>query len=240
MDSVEAFVLHARPYRESSQLLEVLTDTHGRVGLLARGSRGAKRANPLQPFRHYRVVLAGRGELRRAQSVEAVGAPRLLAGTALFAALYLNELLVRLLYRDVPVPDVFGLYAQAIDALAAGAPLEAVLRRFEKQLLEELGYGHRYGETLSGEPVRAGGLYTFDAAAGVRAAPAGSEPAACFRGSALLALDSGVLHDELDLRDAKRLMRLALAPHLGDRPLNSRELFRPVRANAHEEPGSDA
>jgi len=229
MNSVDVFVLHARPYRETSQLVEVLTLEQGRIGILVRGSRGAKRSNPLQPFCQYRIGLGGRGELRRAQGVEALGAPRFLAGHALFAALYVNEVLMRLLYRDVPVPDVFALYARALEMLARGDGIENVLRDFEKQLLDELGYGHRYSETVGGDPVQADGLYTFDVDAGVRPAPAGSEPAQCFRGSALLALDAGTLVDAQDLRDAKRLMRCAMAPHLGDKPLNSRDLFRPVR-----------
>lgn len=237
MSSIDAFVLHARPYRESSQLLEMLSEQEGRIGVLVRGSRGAKRSNPLQPFRRYRLVLAGRGELRRAQSCEAVDAPRLLAGHALFAALYLNELLVRLTFRDVPLPDVFALYENALDALLRGDALETALRHFERQLLDELGYGHRYGETVAGEPVREGGLYTFDAHEGVREAPPGVASEQCYAGRSLLALERGMLRDDDALRDAKRLMRCALAPHLGDKPLNSRELFRPVRVLRTEESG---
>src|SRR5690606_8555337 len=99
MDSVEAFVLHARAYRESSQRVELLSVEHGRIGVLTRGNRGSRRAQPLQPFRRYRIPLSGRGELRRAGTGEAIGAPHLLGGHALYAALYLNELLVRLLHR---------------------------------------------------------------------------------------------------------------------------------------------
>lgn len=228
-DVVDAFVLHARDYRESSQLVELLTGTRGRVGILARGSRGTKRANPLQPFRRYRLALGGRGELRRARSVECIEAPRLLAGHALFAALYVNEVLVRLLHRDVPVPGVFDLYATTLDLLAVNAPLEPALRHFEKQLLDELGYGHRYGETVDGDPVEAGGRYTFDPDAGVHPAPPGLPDAQCYAGSALLALETGEFAGGDALRDAKRLMRRALAPHLGDKPLNSRALFAPSR-----------
>jgi DNA repair protein RecO (recombination protein O) len=237
VDGIDAFVLHARPYRESSQLLEMLSEQEGRIGVLVRGSRGAKRSNPLQPFRRYRVVLAGRSELRRAQAVEPLDAPRLLAGHPLFAAIYLNELLVRLTFRDVPLPDVFALYESALDALSRGDALETTLRRFERALLDELGYGHRYGVTVAGEPVREGGLYTFDAQAGVREARPGSERERCYAGRSLLALEYGELQDDEALRDAKRLMRAALAPHLGDKPLNSRELFRPVRVLRTDDSG---
>lgn len=232
MDCVEAFVLHARAYRESSQLVELLTAEQGRIGVLARGSRGARRVNPLQPFRCYRITLGGRGELRRAQSVEAVDVPRLLAGHRLYAALYLNELLVRLLYRDAPTPVIFALYGHTLDALAGGESIEIALRCFEKQLIDELGYGHRYMETVAGEPVEAGRLYTFEAQQGVRLAAPGLDEARCFRGSALQALACGVFCNAADLYDAKRLMRLALAPHLGNKPLNSRELFRRARVDA--------
>lgn len=225
---VEAFVLHARPYRESSQLVDLLTAEQGRVGVIARGSRGKRRGVPLLPFCRYRLQLAGRGELRRAQGIEADGAPALLNGRALYAALYLNELLVRLLHRDVPLPGVFDAYAEAVARLAGDDALEAGLRLFEKRLLDELGYGHRYAETVDGEPVARDGLYTFDPDAGVCPAPAGLPSAQCYRGSALLALDAGRLCESGDLLDAKRLMRRALAPHLGDRPLRSRALFRPV------------
>ncbi|MFZ5757507.1 MAG: DNA repair protein RecO [Pseudomonadota bacterium] len=236
MDAVEAYVLHARAYRESSQLVDLLSVEHGRIGVLTRGNRGSKRGQPLQPFRRYRIALGGRGELRRAGTVEAIGAPCLLNGRALYAALYLNELLVRLLHRDLPVPDVVELYARALAQLAAGAALEPVLRCFEKQLLDELGYGHRYGETVEGEPVLAAALYTFEPERGVRLAGAGLPAERCFSGVALQALEqdgfAALANEEtlaLALRDAKRLMRAALAPHLGDRPLHSRALFRPAR-----------
>ncbi|HSM12246.1 MAG TPA: recombination protein O N-terminal domain-containing protein, partial [Lysobacter sp.] len=35
-----AFVLHTRPWRETSMLVEVLSLENGRVGLIARGIRG--------------------------------------------------------------------------------------------------------------------------------------------------------------------------------------------------------
>ena len=42
-----AFVLHARPWRETSLLVEVLSASHGRLGLLARGVHGPRQ----QPLR---------------------------------------------------------------------------------------------------------------------------------------------------------------------------------------------
>lgn len=228
--SVEGWVLHARPYRESSQLVELLTDAQGRVGVIARASRGSRRAVVLQPLCRYRLGLTGRGELRRAQGIEPAGPAALLAGRPLYAALYVNELLVRLLHRDVPLPGVFEAYGATLAALEAGGELESVLRLFEKRLLDELGYGHRYAWTLDDSLVEPDRDYAFDPDSGVFVAAPGLPAAQRYRGSALIALEQGIFSSPEDLRDAKRLMRRALAPHLGDRPLASRALFRPVAA----------
>src|SRR3546814_14474165 len=42
IDQQPAYVLHARPYRETSLLLECLTREHGRLGVVARGVRGER------------------------------------------------------------------------------------------------------------------------------------------------------------------------------------------------------
>jgi DNA repair protein RecO (recombination protein O) len=226
MLTVDAWVLHARPWRETSQLVELLTDTQGRVGVVTRGNRGSRRGLALQPFAALRLALDGRGELRRVRQAETLGAPLLLAGRPLYAGLYLNELLMRLTWRDVPLPGVHALYGATLAALAAGAPLEATLRGFERRLLDELGYGLDLAGTIDGDPVRAEGHYLLEADAGLRECP--SAGPGTWRGAMLLALETGRLDDAALLREAKHFMRLALAPHLGDAPLNSRRLFTPA------------
>jgi DNA repair protein RecO (recombination protein O) len=59
-----AYVLHARPYRETSLLLECLTREHGRVGVIARGVRGEKarlKRAQLEPFQAIAMDLLLRG-----------------------------------------------------------------------------------------------------------------------------------------------------------------------------------
>ncbi|MBP6627658.1 MAG: DNA repair protein RecO, partial [Arenimonas sp.] len=95
-----AFVLHARPWRETSLIVELLTRDHGRVGVVARGVQGAKRhplRAALQPLQWLRVDFLPRGELARLLQAEALDAAPLLQGEALMAAFYVNELVLRLL-----------------------------------------------------------------------------------------------------------------------------------------------
>ena len=113
-----AFVLHARPYRETSLLLECLTREHGRLGVVARGVRG---------------------ELATLTAVETVGTPSRLSGDRGLAGLYLNELVVRLTGRQDPSPGLFDAYTQTLTRLGSAESLAWSLRRFERDLLRSIG-----------------------------------------------------------------------------------------------------
>ena len=134
-----AYILHARPYRETSLLLEAFTRDHGRIGVIARGVRGAKgqalRA-VLQPFQPLLLAWGGRGDLMRMTGAEPAGAALALEGSALLSAFYLNELVLRLLPRGEAQIALFWRYAECLGLLAEGAHAPGwELRRFERDLL---------------------------------------------------------------------------------------------------------
>jgi len=226
------FVLHQRPYRETSALLEVFTASHGRVGLVARGVYAPKsrRRAELQTFHALRLSWNERGELGTLIEVESDGPGIDLTGTALYSAFYLNELLVRLLIRHDPHPRLFERYRQALQALMdQPVALELTLRLFEKHLLQETGYGLLLDvECETGEPVQADRFYDYRLEAGPVEVAEDSGEGFLFPGSSLLALAQEQHIDEKVLRDAKRLMRAALSLYLGGKPLKSRELFMKV------------
>lgn len=236
-----AFVLHTRPWRESSLIVELLTPGHGRVGVVARGGRRGQRggAGDLQPFTLLQVAWRGRGELRTLLTAE----PErhfVLAGERLFTGMYLNELLLRLLQREAPQPEIFTAYGHALAQLGTGAELEPLLRRFEFGLLADLGYGFPLDQDADGLPIVPTRSYCFAAErgllpldAGVREARQGGE-AMALHGADLLALADGCLEQASVRRAAKLLARQALAPLLGNRPLRARELFRRRRGGANQ------
>jgi DNA repair protein RecO (recombination protein O) len=83
-----AYVLHARPWRETSLLVEVLAEHEGRLGLVARGVQGAKRhvlRAALQPLQHIRIDAVMQGELAQLRNAEALDAAPVLQGDAAMA-----------------------------------------------------------------------------------------------------------------------------------------------------------
>lgn len=229
VELARAFVLHRRPYRESSVLVEAFSADHGRVGLVARGARRphSRLRGVLQPFRPVLLSWSGRGELATLTAAEPEGAVRTLAGRGLASGFYLNELLLRLLLRHDPHPELFEIYATVLRRLAASDAHEPLLRVFEKHLLAAIGYGLVLDrEAGGGRGIDAATLYRYHSEQGPIAGPGGDGPGVPVHGRTLIALDREELDDPDMLREAKRLMRDVLAVYLGPRPLASRALFR--------------
>jgi DNA repair protein RecO (recombination protein O) len=229
------YVIHSRPYRDSSALLDVFTAEFGRISMVARGTRRPSRrgsgAALLQPFIPLLLSFSGRSELKTLAAIEPAQRGLMLRGERMFSGMYMNELLVRLLHRHDAHPVLFSAYDRALKALAGSAVVDAVLRPFEICLLDELGYNFALTvDGASGEAVHPARWYRYDPGYGVVAGGnAGEQPTNAYLGSDLLAMACGDFAGPARLT-AKRLLREALAVHLGDTPLRSRELFRAARS----------
>lgn len=217
-----AYVLHSRPYRETSALVDFITP-QGRLRAVLRSARG-KAGTLARPFVPLEIEFHGRGELKNVGRMESAGLSTWLVGEALFSGLYLNELLIRLLPAEDPHPSVFDHYAATLLALAEARPLEPLLRAFEWRLLDDLGYSFSLTEDIHGEPVAADGMYRLQVDAGLERVWL-LQPG-LFQGVELHAMAHADWTTAGALSAAKRLMRQALAVHLAGKPLASRELFR--------------
>jgi len=213
------FILHTRPFRDTSLLIDALSMDHGRISLLARGVRTTKTKlrGILQPFVPLLMSWSGNTELVSMSKVEAVGLPYHLKAKALISGFYLNELIMRLLHRYDPHPHLYSAYEQALIGLQDNQNAERVLRLFEKSLLTELGYGLQSN-------IMADEWYRFIPGQGLIQCSA-SPSENIFSGKNLLALLAEISDEAEVLYDAKRLMRLVLQSLLGERVLKSRELF---------------
>jgi DNA repair protein RecO (recombination protein O) len=223
------YILHHRPYRDTSRILEVLAREHGRLTLFARGVRGPKPrfGGVLQPFELLLLSFhTGReaGQLTAAEGAESTPP---LPATSLMAGFYLNELLLKLTARHDPVPEVFEDYRRALGGLRAGGRVEVVLRVFEKRLLEAVGYGvDLVSEARTGKAIAATGIYRYQASVGL--IPAREGDAEAVAGSSLFALAREELPEGRALEDARKVLRAALAERLEGRELTTRKVARAV------------
>ena len=234
VDLQSGYVLHARAWRDSSLLVEYFCRELGRVSFVARGvksrkARGGTGAALLQPFTPLQCSWSGRSQLKTLTGCESLGPALDLKGRRLYSGLYMNELLTRLLHHEDPHQNLFDHYGLALSLLADEQGEEVPLRRFELVLLGELGYGFDLtSDGLSGEAVAEEAWYHFDEEYGlVRASGDAGDRLPRYQGADLSRISRGDFSGTAR-QCAKRLMRQALATHLGDRPLKSRELFQRI------------
>ncbi len=219
----EGYVLHHRPYRDTSRILEVLTREHGRLTLFARGARGpkSKLAGILRPFQALLLSWAGRGgDAAQLTGAEIAGtAAAALPSQCLMPAFYVNELMLKLTVRHDPQPQLYDRYRAALAGFDAAQPVERTLRLFEKRLLEGLGYGLDLGG------IEASGGYRYSAGSGfLRVADGEGIP-----GRSLLALGAEELDAPTELEHARQVLRVALAQCLEGRTLSTREVARALQ-----------
>lgn len=222
------YILHNRNYRETSLLLDVFSRRYGRLSLVAKGARKQKNNKRalLQPGRKINIAWIMRRELGTLIGVEPCHGNNPQGARGLLTVFYINELLVRLLHRHEPHPELFDAYTEALAELTGSATEQVTLRLFEKRLLEALGYGLGLDTDTEGNAVRPDQYYTYLPEQGPAPDVSPGPGARKISGRTLLALAEENLGDEIVLAEAKQLMRKALGGLLGDKPLASRELYR--------------
>lgn len=194
-------------------------------------SARSARQGYLQPFQPLQLGLAGRGEIRSVTTVDSESRGHQITGSRLYCGLYLNELLMRMTARNDPHPKLYERYAETLQRLSQATAVDLVLRQFEVGMLRELGYGLLLDcEAETGRPLQPDRLYCYRIEQGPIRVETAIQPGVMVHGSTLLALYREETMSEKCANEAKGLMRAILSHYLGDKPLKSRELFRPVQS----------
>jgi DNA repair protein RecO (recombination protein O) len=229
-----AFILHHRPFRDSSQILDLISREHGKLAVVARGSRGARSRlkGVLRPFMPLSMSWVIKSDLGTLTGAEVRGAPLRLTGEALLAGYYVNELVLHFLHRHDPQPEIFDAYADTIETLAtSGAAIAAILRQFEMALLRHSGYALNLDHE-AGTSRDLGLAQNYDYRVEQGAVPVSrDEGPLVFTGETLAAISAQRFDDPAILRAANRLMREVIAYHLDGKELKSRKVLLEMRRN---------
>ena len=232
VDRERCYVLHRRAYRETSLILDLFSFEHGRIAAIARGARAAR--SPMhgysEPFVELHVSWSRRGEMATVTALEPVTpmAPRRYSRQALWCGLYVNELLLRLLTRDDPEPELFEAYAALLNRLHTSNRQAELLRHFELLLLTCIGVAPDLTTCgTSGDPIDPHGLYIVDPETGP--VPQQRATGSSIRGKTLLALVEGAELSSDEARSVRHLMRKLIEHQLEGRPLQTPRMFRSQR-----------
>ena len=219
-----AYLLHRRPFSDSQVMLDMLVEGVGQLRMLARisGRQATKHKAQLQPFQSLLVQYSGKSDLKYITRFEPHGGQSMLTGTQLYCGFYLNELTNRIVPINEPMESVYHLYKQHLHELSTTKSLQAVLRSYEFQLLEMLGYGVDFSVDAQGDEINDAANYQYFAEYGFLLH---GDPHSGFSGKQLNAIAAHDFSAPDVLYMAKQLSRYLLKPLLGKKPLKSRELF---------------
>ena len=250
-----AYVLHSRPFKDTSLLVDFFTENFGRITLVAKGARQQKKKGNflLQPFVSLKISWQGRGQLKTLTSTEIITATVVadndkiididknnnrLENKYLYSGFYANELLTYLLPFDEPNTDIFSLYANLLMALKNKFDLEKTLRLFEFSLLSELGYGIDFiHASISGDLIEAGKQYYYVPSEGFVSLDAlDSEDVSLevdpivsrhvFDGLVILGVYSQEYNDKAVRQAAKYIARKSMDNILLGKKIKSRDFFK--------------
>ncbi len=223
-----AFVLQHRPYSETSLLVDLFTEESGRITVIAKGARRlkSKYRGVLLPFQQLTVLFTGKGDVKTLTGAEPVGLRILLSRDYLMCGFYLNELIIKMLYRYDPYKTLYSIYERALHELSRKSDAQFTLRRFEKNLLEQVGYGlHLANDISTGLPIDEDVVYRYLPEMGPIVNNSSRSDGVLIHGDALIALDQERRFTERVRKELKQLNRIVLATHLQGKPLNSRRMY---------------
>ncbi|WP_144391398.1 DNA repair protein RecO [Pleionea sediminis] len=233
--SILSIVLHSRPYQDTSLIVDVFTEEHGRMAFVAKGARAQSRKDwraLLQMSSVVEVEYKGRGDLKTLVSVEALTGPKSFNGESFALSCYVSELLCRVMEPGEPFPRIFQFLPDVYHALAVKNDVQIVLRQLELMVLQDFGVAIDFSLDSSGSPIEPNLLYTLNKRESFSVCERGSTSGFKVEGITLLDIVAGRLNNPDALNALKHINRELLLPYLGNKPLQSRELWLQWQKNS--------
>ena len=220
------YILHTYPFKETSLIIEIFSKVHGRISIVAKGARRPRSLvrGMLQSFQSLQATWSGQGEMTTLHAIDWCDALLQIEGDALICGFYINELLMRLLPKEDPHEQLFDFYHQTMKLLSMKNHLSVTLRRFELRLLQELGYELPLTNDENGAPIDPNKIYNYEVGYGPSEIKNSSEGVS-LQGKTLIDMAVDDYKDHTTEMQSKQLMRYLIGHYIGEKPLNSKQLF---------------
>ena len=223
----ECFLLHQRPYGETSIISEVFTKKNGKMSLIAKGAKKPKSKffGYLVPFYKLNITYSGRSELKTLTNIDRdLSDFNNTLSKKSYSLLYINELLIKLLPKDASHLELFNLYQSFLEEVSKKKEIEIVLRHFELDLLDMLGYGLDYDYDIdNNNPIVPNAFYTFISEKGFK-----ESDKAGLSGEHIINIKNRNI-EEVTRKSLKEITTKAIRLCLDGKELSSREIFKSIK-----------
>lgn len=235
IENEPVFIIHQRPYSETSQILNLFSKNQGRVDVIAKGSKRPKSKfrSFMQPFMLLNASWSGRSQLKTLRNIEAFQDHKSLIDSDHFlSALYMNELILNFLSNSDPYPDLFEIYYEVLTQFKSSDQHEPMLRMFEIKLLEEIGYAINFQtEALNAKKIESDEFYRYEPEQGFHLLPEDSHINK-YSGKQINRIKEMDFSDPETLLAAKKITRETIQFHLGGRELMTKKMYRSIKRSS--------
>ena len=166
----KAYVIHSRPYKETSLIVTFLTEKKGKISAVAKGAKrkNSRLSGNLEPFQCLNIDYRGKSDLKSLVLAEPIEVFEDFFGSEnLYSAFYVNELINYLVAQADESMEIFDIYTKCISNLKRNNQIEKILRDFELNILSTLGYEINFlSDYDSNEPIMNGLRYKYSPQSG--------------------------------------------------------------------------
>ena len=228
IDYTPCFILHRRNFSESSYILEIFSRDYGRINIIAKGAKNSKKYHGINfdIYQKYNVSWYSKSELGTLTGIDIATTENQFIAEKAIIGFYVNEIILKLLHKDEPHPELFDMYELTLNKLFANENEKIILRYFEKRLLESLGYGVLLDcDIKTGSSIMPSNQYYYKIDSGPSSEVLSSNESIKISGKTLLDLNNETLSDSVNINEAKKLLGTILRRYI-DQPLESRKLYK--------------
>ena len=226
-----SWVLHQRPYRDTSSIIDIFSRDFGRISIVAKGSRSPKSKfrGLLRPFLPMNLSWYSGKNLGNLTDIEVTEKPYNLTGDSLLSAYYLNELIIKFLLKDDSQVEIYDLYSRTISSLIQARDIAPILRIFELEFLRLIGYGLNLNFEAGTEfPVKSNLFYEYKPDVGLVISESKDKPYV-FGGADIKAINQRDFQSNKTIKTANKLLKSIITYHLDGRQLKTRKVLEELR-----------
>ena len=228
IDYTPCYILHRRNFSESSFILEIFSRDYGRINLIAKGAKKNKKyqGTNFDLYQKYNISWISKSELGILTGIDIISSNTHFIAEKAITAFYINEIILKLLHRDEPHVKLFDIYELTLKKLFSNENEKIILRYFEKQLLESLGYGISFDQDIkTGLSIMPTREYYYKIDSGPSSDVSLSGEGMIISGKTLFELNNETLSDNENINEAKNLLSMILGKHI-NQPLESKKLYK--------------
>ena len=228
IDYTPCFILHRRNFSESSFILEIFSRNYGRISLIAKGAKQNKnyRGINFDLYQKYNISWISKSELGTLTGIDIISLMNPFVAEKAITGFYINEIILKLLHKDEPHIELFDIYELTLNKLFSNENEKIILRYFEKQLLQSLGYGISLDHDIkTGLSIMPTCEYYYKIDSGPSSEVLPPDEGMKISGKTLSELNNETLSDDINISEAKNLLSMILRKHL-NQPLESRKLYK--------------